>query len=96
MLITWELVKIPLAVLGTDTIMWLKWALTDWRIDSWEWKILADRLLLFGTAGFLMVSAGIGWDVAASMAGLGVFADAWIKTLVKPTEPVAEKKISFI
>lgn len=96
MILTWEILKVPLAVLGTDTIMWLKWALTDWRIDSWEWRILADRLLLFGTAGFLLVSTGVDWNVAASMAGLGVFADAWIKTLTKPEEPPSGKKITFI
>lgn len=82
--LTWALVKVPMAVLLTDTLMWFKWSITDGSIDSYEWKILVDRLLMFGSAGVLLVFAGMSWESAASIAGLSVFADAWLKTLVKP------------
>lgn len=81
---TWELIKIPVAVLVTDTMMWLNWALTDGTINSYEWKILLNRVIKFGTAGVMLVLAGLSWEQAAAFSGLGVFADSWIKSLTPP------------
>jgi hypothetical protein len=96
--ITWEMAKVPLAVFGTDILMWLNWAFAnDLSISKYEWRILLDRVMKFGTAGVLLVMLGMGWDKAAALAGLGVFGDAWIKSL-KPDvpSPPQEKTISTI
>lgn len=80
--ITLEILKIPLAVLVTDTMMWLNWALIDGTINSYEWKILLNRMIKFCTAGIMLFVAGLSWEQAAALSGLGVFADSWIKSLV--------------
>lgn len=87
-----EVLKVPGTVLVTDFLMWFKWAMAnDLKISTYELKILADRLILFGVAGILLVVVGMDWTTASGLAGLGVFADAWVKTLKKEepkTEPV--------
>jgi hypothetical protein len=86
--LVWEIVRIPLFVFATDVVMWFNWALkNDLTIDSYEWRILLDRIVKFGTAGVLLAVAGVDWNMAAAMSGLGVFSESWIKSLVKPSEP---------
>ena len=92
----WTMLKLPLTVLVTDTLLWFKWAVNDGTISSYEWKILLNRLITFGTAGVLLVALGVSWDVASASAGLGIVGEAWIKTLIpdKTITPASTEPIT--
>lgn len=87
----WELIRVPATVLVTDTVMWLNWAWKNRTISSYEWSILVDRLIKFGSAGVLIVMLGQSWEVAGAAAGLLTFGDAWIKSLQKDNAETVEE-----